>query len=212
MAHTIFFDLDNTLYPADSGLWDVLGVRIEAFLVEVMGMKVEKITEFRCYCRDHFSTTLQGLKSLYNIDEDEYLRYVHDVELSNYIQKDKRLNHMLAALPQRKIIFTNADENHAKNVLAHLGITDFFEMIIDIRKLWPFVKPQEEAFIKKALQLTQLATSDGCIFIDDYKVNVQGASEMGFHAILVGEHTPEEFPNLIADIYELPEYLSNMRL
>lgn len=207
MYHTLFFDLDNTLYPADSGLWEAIGERIESFLREEMSMQMDQISEFRLYCRDKFGTTLQGLKSLYEIDEAHYLQYVHAVKLSDYLHKDERLTALLESLPQRKIILTNSDENHAHNVLSYLEIEDYFEFIIDVNKLSPYVKPQKESF-SKALNLAGISSPDGCVFMDDHLPSVLNAVEMGFFGILIGQDLETKYPHQIADIYRLPEILT----
>jgi len=209
MFHTLFFDLDNTLYPPDCGLWEAIGLRIESFLTEVMQMQVEDIAAFRIYCRENFGTTLQGLKNLYQIDEQHYLRYVHTVDLSKYLDKDDRLINLIESLPQRKIILTNSDENHSRNVLRYLGIEHCFESIIDVNKLHPHVKPEIESY-KKALELAGLTSAEGCAFLDDYLPNVTGAREAGFFSILVGQNHTTDFPYCLSDLYALPAFLENI--
>jgi pyrimidine 5'-nucleotidase len=207
MYSTLFFDLDNTLYPADSGLWEAIGRRIESFLKNEMKMQGEEITTFRLRCREKYGTALQGLKQLYDVDDAYYLKYVHDVDISQYLKPDEQLTALLAALPQRKIVLTNSDINHAHNVLAYLGIEGYFETIIDVNRLSPYVKPQKESFTK-ALQLTDLDSAEGCVFMDDHLPSVQNAAEMGFLGILVGLAPESDYPYQIADILRLPEILS----
>jgi putative hydrolase of the HAD superfamily len=206
MFHTIFFDLDNTLYPADSGLWDAIGLRIESYLHEIMKMDGEEISKFRKSCLEKYGSTYQGLKKLYQIDDEAYMNYVHQVNLSDYLIKEKKLVQLLQSLPQRKLVFTNSDANHASRVLKHLEIDEFFDFIIDVNKLEPYVKPQQECY-RKAFELAGYSSADGCVFIDDFLVNVQGAEEAGFFGVLVNHDPALNFHHQIADIYELPEVL-----
>jgi pyrimidine 5'-nucleotidase len=206
MYSTLFFDLDNTLYPADCGLWEAIGERIESFLKNEIKMQEEEISAFRLHCREKYGTALQGLKHLYQVDDAYYLKYVHDVNLSDYLKTDGRLTDLLDALPQRKIVLTNSDINHARNVLTYLGIEPYFEMVIDVNRLSPYVKPQKESF-SKALELAGLDSADGCVFMDDHLPSVQNAAEMGFLSILVGQAPESDYPHQIADIYQLPEIL-----
>ena len=206
MYNTLFFDLDNTLYPADSGLWEAIGKRIESFLKNEIKMQEEEISTFRLHCREKYGTALQGLKHLYQVDDAYYLKYVHDVNLSDYLKPDNRLTTLLESLPQRKIVLTNSDINHARNVLTYLHIEPYFEMIIDVTQMAPYVKPQKESFTK-ALQLAGLDSADGCVFMDDHLPSVQNAAEMGFLSILVGQDSESGYPYQIADIYRLPEIL-----
>lgn len=206
MYSTLFFDLDNTLYPADCGLWEAIGRRIESFLKNEIKMREEEISAFRLHCREKYGTALQGLKQLYQVDDAYYLKYVHDVDISQYLEPDDRLNALLDALPQRKIVLTNSDINHARNVLAYLGIEPYFELVIDVNQMSPYVKPQKESFAR-ALELAGLDSADGCVFMDDHLPSVQNAAEMGFLGILVGQDPESDYPYQIADILRLPEIL-----
>lgn len=207
MYHTLFFDLDNTLYPPDCGVWEAIGARIEKFVIDNVNIEEEKVSEFRQYCHDKYGTTLQGLKRLYQVDDEQYLKYVHDIDLSQYLVNDGQISKLLDSLPQRKIIFTNSDENHASKVLRFLEIEEQFEMIIDVTKLDPYVKPQKGSF-QRALELTGLRSANSCVFIDDFQSNVEGANEMGFFSILVGKKQDSDYPYQISDIYGLPKFLN----
>ena len=207
MYHTLFFDLDNTLYPNDSGLWEVIGARISTYLKDFMGMDPEKITEFRDYCHENFGTTLHGLQSMYVVDEEHYLEYVHDVDLSTILKKDNQLVKMLSALPQRKIVFTNSDIKHTKRVLQYLEIEDFFEKTIDVQMTQPYVKPHKSAFAK-ALEISGIPSTEGCVFIDDMLPNVISANELGFFSILIGDDGESDYPYQISNIKQLPEMLA----
>lgn len=208
MYHTLFFDLDNTLYPSDSGLWEIIGNRIDTYVKNFVGMEEEKIPEFRQYCRDNFGTTLQGLKTLYKVDNDHYLKYVHDIDLSLALDKNKALVDMLASFPQRKIIFTNSDEMHTRNVLRFLEIETFFDEIVDVIKMAPYAKPQKESYLR-ALEITNIQSANGCVFIDDLLCNVIGGEEAGFFSILVEKNNDNDidFPRQINNILQLPEIL-----
>ena len=206
MYHTLFFDLDNTLYPRESGLWQIIGSRIDTYLEKFIGIEKEKITEFRIFCRDTYGTTLRGLEQFYEVDADHYMKYVHDIDLSQILQKSKELIDMLASLPQRKYIFTSSNETHALNVLKYLEIEQFFDEIVDIYKSFPYTKPEKEAF-DKALELVGMESSQGCVFIDDMLNNVLAAKDVGFFSILVAEESDDDYPFRINDIIHLPEIL-----
>lgn len=207
MLHTIFFDLDNTLYSRDSGLWEAIGDRINLYIREILHVHKDELPAIRRYCRENYGTTLQGLKSLYQIDETEFLAFVHDVDLSKILHNDGKLLELLPSFPQRKIIFTNSDAAHANRVLDFFGIRHYFDQIIDVLLLKPYVKPQPEAY-KKALSISGLSSTDGCVFIDDMIENVVQGQEMGFLSILVGDSN-ESIPN-IPDIFTLPQFLESI--
>ena len=207
MKHTIFFDLDNTLYSRECGVWEAISKRIDLYIKTILNFDEDKVQDVRAYCRQNYPTSLLGLKSLFQIDETEYLSFVHDVDLSKKLSKGNKLPDMLAAFPQRKIIFTNSDIIHANKVLDAMGIKPYFDLVIDVMSVQPFVKPHEEAFYK-ALKLSGLNSSDGCVFVDDLIENVEQASEMGFLSILIGEGKDGYLS--IPDIFGLPDLLSSL--
>jgi putative hydrolase of the HAD superfamily len=207
MLHTIFFDLDNTLYPRDSGIWEAIGNRINLFITDILHIEKSEVPALRQYLRENYSTTLMGLKSKYQIDELEYLAFVHDIDLSKMQPDDGKLERTLKDLPQRKIIFTNSDKAHTCRILDFFGVRPYFDTIIDVLVLNPHVKPHKEAF-KKALSLSGLYSSDGCAFIDDMVENVEQGTEQGFLSVLVGD-VHEDLPS-IPNIYQLPEFLSSI--
>jgi pyrimidine 5'-nucleotidase len=206
MIHTIFFDLDNTIYSRDSGLWEAIGNRINLYITDVLHIPEDQVYKIRQYCRDNYGTSLRGLKNLYEIDEEEYLAYVHDIDLSNILKDDGKLTKLFRLISQRKILFTNSDAAHAYRVLNFFNIRHHFDQIIDVISIKPYVKPQPEAFMK-ALSISNLSSPDGCMFIDDMIENIEQAKKLGFISILVGE--PNEGYQHIPDIYMLPQILKS---
>jgi pyrimidine 5'-nucleotidase len=122
---TIFFDLDDTLYPASSGLWTTLKQRMTHYMVERMKIPEADVPRLRESYFRTYGTTLRGLQANHVIDTEEYLAYVHDVRPGEYIRPDPIQQSVLAALPTRNLIFTNADANHARRVLRALQIEAF---------------------------------------------------------------------------------------
>jgi len=206
MFHTIFFDLDNTLYPKTSGIWELIGQRISLYMTDILKIEKDQVASLRQYCRDNYSTTLMGLQSLYKIDELEYLAYVHDIELSNMLEDDGRLKKLITGVPQRKIIFTNSDVVHANRILDFFDVREYFDLIVDVLSLMPTVKPDPAAY-QIALEKAGLESADGCVFVDDMAENVESAANLGFFSVLVGDehaHLPT-----IDDIFALPELLES---
>ena len=189
---TFFIDLDETVYPSSSGLWEKIRERIDLYMSQVMKFDPEKIPDMRRAFYAKYGTTLRGLQAVYGVDMKHYLDFVHDIPLDQYISPDPSLRKALLSYPQRKIIFTNADQNHARRVLKRLELSDCFEEIIDIFTIQPFCKPQPEAF---QIALKQAGVSDvrECAFIDDHLPNLATAKDLGFFSIRVGsqEVTPE---------------------
>ncbi len=186
---TIFFDLDDTLYPSSTGLWEAIGSRISLYMSERLGFSPEQVVSIRERYFREYGTTLRGLQVRHSVDMDDYLAFVHDVPLDCYLHPDPAVYAAIAAISARKFIFTNADTNHASRVLITLGLQGLFEGIIDVHTIAPFCKPMPEAF-ELALKAAGNPERTNCVLLDDQIRITRAARAMGMFTILVGQDTP----------------------
>ena len=183
---TIFFDLDDTLYPHESGLWQGIKDRISLYMHEKLGFSWDEIPAQREEYFLKHGTTLRGIQANFDVDESAYHAYVHQLPLDAYIAPDPNLRALLEHLPQKRIIFTSADAKHAQRVLAHLQISDYFEQILDIYAIAPHAKPQPEAFAR-AMEIVRESDPHNCVMIDDPPRPTRAAKDFGFFSILKGD-------------------------
>jgi putative hydrolase of the HAD superfamily len=186
----LIFDLDNTLYPAEKQLFSLIDVRINRYMTEIVGIPLPEVDALRREYWRLYGVTLQGLIRHHGIDPEDYLLYVHDVDVASLLAPDQALRKVLASLPQRKAVFTNGSLCHADRVLAALGIEDMFERVYDIRIAAYQPKPYPEPY---HAVLAELGTSpERCIMIEDSRDNLHTAKKLGMGTILVGDgHTPD---------------------
>ena len=183
MLRYVWFDLDDTLYPSTSGLWQAIGEKINRYMVERLGMDKDVVLARREHYFKTYGTTLNGLRRDFAVDTDDYLAFVHDLPLAEYIQPDPKLNEMLLRLPLAKIVFTNADLGHALRVLQRLGVTSHFERIVDIRAMEFVNKPNEGAYIRTLEMIG--ATAQECVLVEDSPRNLHTARSLGMRTVLV---------------------------
>lgn len=188
---TIFFDLDDTLYPSNAGLWLAIKNRMNNFMRERMNIPEAEIPALREKYYLQYGTTLHGLKKHHNISEEEFLAYVHDLRLEDYLTPDPQQREIIASLPTRNLIFTNADIPHAERVLTALNLRDLFSTIIDVTTVAPYCKPMPEAF-SIAMKLAGESDPARCIMIDDLKRTTRAAKAIGMSSILFGETASSE--------------------
>ena len=178
------FDLDETLYPRNAGLMQEIGVRINRYLIENLHLPQDQASELRQRYYSQHGTALRGLVvERPDVDPEDYLHYVHDIRLADYISPDPALAEMLRSIPLTKVIFTNATVEHAQNVLNILGIADQFADIVDVRRVEYVSKPNVEAY-KRLLDILQ-ARGDECILIEDAARNLLPGKGLGMTTILV---------------------------
>lgn len=203
MIDTIFFDLDDTLYPNVNGLWQAIRIRIGLYMKERLNLPEEDIPGLRRFYFEKYGTTLRGLQIHKHVDPLDYLAYVHDLPLQDYLTPDPQLRQLLLSLPQRCWIFTNADSGHAGRVLKALNLVDCFQGIIDIIAMEFACKPEKKAF-DKALQIAGETDPTRCMLIDDAPRNLIAAQKLGFAVVLVGaEHTAENSMPHVPDLLAL---------
>ncbi len=186
---TLFIDLDETLYPSSCGVWEAISERMERYMHERLNLPWEEIPTLRKELYQNYGTTLRGLQLTRHIDEREFLDFVHDVPVDRLLLPDPALREVLLRYPQRKIILTNADRNHAGRVIRRLGLEGCFESVIDIYDIAPYCKPMPEAY-QTALRLSGETSPEKCIFIDDSRRNLAGARAVGLFTVQVGLPKP----------------------
>ena len=208
---TLFLDLDDTVYPSSSGLWEAIGDRINQFMIERVHLPTEGVIQLREQLYHTYGTTMRGLAIEYQIDIHEYLAFVHDVPLKKYIKPDPTLRQVLRDLPYRLVVFTNADSAHAHRVLKVVGIDDLVSGVIDILAVSPYCKPQKGAY-EKALALTGEADPSTVAMFDDNIANLKIARQMGIFAVRVGKRQYQsEYHASINALRDLDQVLNHSR-
>jgi putative hydrolase of the HAD superfamily len=176
------FDLDNTLYPAQSRLFAQIEARMTLFVQQHLELGYEEARRVqKSYYRDH-GTTLGGLMRVHGVDPEAYLAFVHDIDLA-VLAADARLANSLAALPGRRFVFTNGCRNHAARVLERLALLHLFDDFWDIRTIAFCPKPDPQSY-RSVLSLAN-ASPQRTAFFDDIPRNLVPAHALGCTTVLV---------------------------
>lgn len=182
----LILDLDETLYPRRTGLMDEIGRRINLYLMTRLGLSPDEAVDLRRRFFVQYGTALRGLQIEYSVDSADYLHFVHDVPLQNYLAPDPALNAMLSRIPLRKAIFTNADSAHAHRVMERLGVAYHFPVVVDIYAVDFHCKPDPAAY-RRILDILD-APGKGCIMVEDSPRNLRPARELfGITTIIVDD-------------------------
>jgi len=207
---TLFSDLDETLYTKGNGLWDAIAARMNEYIHVQLNLPPEEVSTLRRHYYESYGTTLRGLQLHHQVNANDYLAYVHDLPLEDYIHPDPQLHQLLSSLSLRKWIFTNADAHHTSRVLDILGVSDCFEGIIDVRAIEFICKPEIEAY-HRALTLANEDQPSDCILLDDSVRNLVPAKDLGFTTVLVGSNgTHPAADYTLEKIHQLPNALPDL--
>jgi putative hydrolase of the HAD superfamily len=176
------FDLDNTLYPTNCGLYRLMDERIRMYVGRTLGLEETDAHRVqKSYFRSH-GTTLAGLMADHGVDPYDYLEDVHNFTLDS-LDAAPRLADKLRALPGRKIIFTNADAPYARRVLHKLGLDDIFEDIVDIHACKYHPKPDQIAY--QTLYDQTAIDPKTSIFFEDMARNLVPAKTHGMTTVWI---------------------------
>ena len=170
------FDLDGTCYLQLEEVFGQVSKRMGEFISIKLNIDLKKAKEIQKEYFHKYNTTLNGLILNNKVDAHEFLKYVHDIDIS-FLKKDKILREELIKLKAKKYIFTNGSHDHILNVTKHLGIEDLFDGMWDIVdsnfKPKPLIEPYN-MLIKKFNINPKKA-----IFIDDIAKNLESAKKIG---------------------------------
>ena len=179
---TWIFDLDNTLYPAESRLWPQIDLRITLFLSHFFGLDGLSARALQKHYYYRYGTTLNGLMAEHGIDPHPYLDFAHDIDLAT-LEPDPALNHAIAALPGRKLIFTNGSRRHASNVTKKLGFEEHFEAVFDIVDAEFIPKPHHVTY-QRFLDQHEIDPHTAIMF-EDLAKNLEVPHQLGMATVLV---------------------------
>ena len=197
-------DVDNTLYPQEAGIFDLVDKRINEYMIKFLGMDAKDVPRKRIEYWHTYGTTMAGLMKHFNIDPYHFLEFTHDVDIDGRIKPNKTLREKLQKIEAVKIAFTNAPLKHAKRVLELLGIIDQFVDIFDIISADFIGKPHKYPY-QKIIKLTK---AEKYIMADDVDRNVKTAKQLGMFAIHIGDN--KEVADLVVKRFEeIPETLIN---
>ena len=170
----------------------MIDVRINRYMCEVVGIPSHEVDGLRRSYWQQYGVTLQGLIRHYAIDPEDYLTYVHDVDIFSRLAPDPLLREALCHLQQRRMVFTNGSLCHANRVLSALGIDDLFEEIFDIRIAGYQPKPFPQPY-RAVLEFLN-TDAQHCVMVEDTRENLHTAKKLGMSTVLVG---PGETPDFV---------------
>ena len=172
----LLLDLDGTVYQDLESVFGQVSKLMTKYISKKLNIDLKKAKELQTNYFYEYNTSLNGLMIHHDIPPKEFLKYVHDIDLS-FMKKDLVLRGELENLNMRKLIFTNGSIDHANNVLKHLGIDDLFEDIFDITDAEYQPKPEPRAFdlMVKKFKLNPVDT----IYVEDIAKNLSIGKKRG---------------------------------
>jgi putative hydrolase of the HAD superfamily len=142
---TWVFDLDHTLYPPQARLFDLIEVRMTAWVMQALNVDKAEANHLRRHYWETHGTTLAGLMREHDVDPLPYLEDVHDIPMDR-LTPDPTLAARIRRLPGRKIVYTNGCAPYANRVLAARGLSGLFDAVYGVEHAGFHPKPDRAAF------------------------------------------------------------------
>ncbi|HVN00012.1 MAG TPA: pyrimidine 5'-nucleotidase [Caulobacteraceae bacterium] len=180
---TWLFDLDNTLYPLETGLGIDISERITDFVEQLTGLPRDQARTLQKRYLDEHGLTLRGLMLNHGVDPNEFHETFADLSLEA-LAHDPELIGAIGRLPGRRLIFTNADAGHARRVMNHLRLDMLFHEVFHIESADFIPKPDPEAF--RRLIAAHALEPASTAFFEDRAMNLEPAKALGMTTVLVG--------------------------
>jgi putative hydrolase of the HAD superfamily len=178
------FDMDDTLYPREQGVMELVQARINAFMMDAVGLPEAEARVLQRQFLDEHGTTLAGLMANYAVDPEAFLRDVHDVPLDD-LEPNPDLAEALAALPGRKFVLTNGARCHAGRVLKRIGVGEAFDGVFCIEDMDLVPKPAPATF-RRFLAAFGIDPHRAAFF-EDTPRNLAPAKALGMTTVLIGD-------------------------
>jgi putative hydrolase of the HAD superfamily len=206
----LLLDVDNTLYARSCGIVERVDGLINRYLVERMGIPAAEVETVRHELRQAHGTTLRGLMHRHRIDPDDYLRFVHAIDLAAMLAPDRALGAMLDRIPLSKVAVTNGSAAHAHAVLDRLDVRDRFLRVYALEQMAYVPKPFPEAYHAVLADLP--ANAGECILVEDSAPNLTTARRLGMQTVHLsdGQLPHPEAHVAIRSILELEEALARL--
>ncbi|WP_298921236.1 pyrimidine 5'-nucleotidase [uncultured Roseobacter sp.] len=181
---TWVFDLDHTLYPPSARLFDLIEVRMTAYVMDALGVARPEADRLRKHYWAEHGTTLAGLMREHDVDPGPYLTDVHDIPMDS-LEADPELAAKISALPGRRIVYTNGCAPYAERVLAARGLDGAFDAIYGVEHADYLPKPDHAAF-ETVFRKDGLNARTAAMFEDDAR-NLKVPHQMGMRTVHVAE-------------------------
>lgn len=185
------FDLDNTLYPSGSNIFEQVSENISVFVADFLEITRLEADKIKRQYYTTYGTTLGGLMAEHQLDPFDFLEVVHNIDHSG-LPANPALRDAIDALPGHKYVLTNGSLKHAQQVSDKLGISDVFTEIFDIAAAQFQPKPAPQAY-QRFFDHTGADAARSAMF-EDLARNLQVPHDMGLTTTLVVSSDNQQEP------------------
>jgi putative hydrolase of the HAD superfamily len=208
MNRVWIFDLDNTLHNATPHIFPHINRSMTAYLQQHLQLDEQAANALRVDYWQRYGATLSGMVRHHATNPDHFLWHTHQFpELPQMVLREPQLKQVLQRLPGRKLVFSNAPQHYARDVLKLLRVDDLFEDLFAIEHTHYRPKPQMAGFVR-LLKKHRLNPAQ-CVMVEDSAENLQTAKRLGMKTVWVSNTSrfPAYVDVKIQNVMQLPRML-----
>lgn len=184
IARLWIFDLDNTLHDASPHIFPHINKSMTAYLQQHLQLDEAAANALRIDYWQRYGATLSGMMRHHDTDPDHFLWHTHQFpELEKMVLREPRLRQVLQRLPGKKIVYTNAPQHYAHEVLKLLRIADLFDEVMAVEHTGYRPKPHVSGFLRLMRKHHRAAAS--CVMVEDNLDNLRTAKKLGMRTVWV---------------------------
>lgn len=205
------FDLDNTLHDATPHIFPHINRSMTAYLQEHLQLDEPEADALRMEYWQRYGATLSGLIKHHGTNPDHFLWHTHQFpKLDEMVLRIPGLRSTLQRLPGKKLLYSNAPQHYAHDVLKLLKVHDLFDAVFALEQARYRPKPQWQGF-RRLLQQYRLDPRH-CIMVEDSAENLKTAKRLGMRTVWInhGPKQPGYVDIKIQHVLELPRVVSRL--
>lgn len=187
------FDLDNTLHRASHAIFPRINRAMTAYIEEKLGVPRDEANHLRFSYTQRYGAVLLGLIKHHAIDPHDFLARVHELPpLAEVLRAERGLGRLLAGLPGRKILLTNAPASYAMAIVDALGIRRHFERCVSIedmadRRAW---RAKPDAIMLRRLLVREGLAPQRTWLVEDTRSHLKHLRHFGIGTVWITGHLP----------------------
>ncbi len=219
------FDLDNTLHNASHAIFPAINANMNALITRVLAEQslpadTDAVNAVRVAYWQRYGATLLGMIRHHGVRADDFLRDAHQFDdLRTMIRAERGIQRLLARLPGRKILLTNAPRSYAREVLRHIGLHRHFAEHVPIEAMqvhgqW---RPKPSRLMLRRLLRRQRVSAARCVLVEDTLANLRSARALRMKTVWFTGFSPRShrrspFADVqVKSLRQLPARLASLR-
>jgi putative hydrolase of the HAD superfamily len=217
-ARVWFFDLDDTLHDASHAIFRAIDARMTDYVQHHLAVDRPEANRIR---RDYwlrYGATLLGLVRHHGVDAHHFLAQTHDFEVAALVRAERGLGALLARLPGRKVLLTNAPAHYAAAVLSELAVHAHFtrRYAIESMRVHGRFRPKPSRSMLAAMLAREGVPGRRAVLVEDSLRNLKSAKSLGLATVLVTAHgsgsvrRPLYVDAVVASLHELPRVAARL--